>query len=268
MHISIKAYIGLVAFAVAGTVLTFVTNLDPGPIAPVSSLLIILVGSWCVFRAAAQTIGYARAAAGLVTILIVGLVSEIAGLYTGFPFGTYRYTSEWAPTIPLPGGQLFPIALPFAWTMVVGSASLVAHGFFKRLSPGPKWVGVAFAAFLATAVDFAMEPVTVDALNYWKWQDPTHIFSAPWSNAVGWLTVSSVGSALLTSSLVTSKKADESRTGLVVLAGHLALMTVVALTHLNKGNTRMTIAGVLAIAVCWAGLEVVSIWRCSKVLDE
>lgn len=246
-----KVYLALVASACAGTFATFLTGIQPGMIAPVLSALIILVGNFAVFRAAAAVIGKVHAAQGLGAVLTVGVLSELLGLYTGFPFGTYRYNEDWAPVVPMPGNHFFPLMLPLAWTMVVGAASLAAS---RTADPSGRqtWLpSVLSVALLATAVDFAMEPVMVDALGYWTWLGPTHGFSAPWQNAIGWFFVSAIGCLPLTARLAGAKNRIESGAGALVLAGHLVVMSAVAATHIQFGNSRMTLVGVAVLSYLW-----------------
>lgn len=246
-----KVYLVLVASACAGTAATFLTGIQPGIIAPVLSALIILVGNFAVFRAAASAIGKVHAAQGLGAILAVGVLSELLGLYTGFPFGNYRYNPAWAPIITLPGNHFFPLMLPLAWTMVVGAASLAAS---RPAEPSSRWqllISVLSVAMLATAVDFVMEPVMVDALEYWTWLGPTHGFSAPWQNALGWFFVSAIGCLPLTARLANAKNNSESGAGALVLAGHLVVMSAVAATHLHFGNSRMTLVGLALLSSLW-----------------
>ncbi|MBS1712482.1 MAG: carotenoid biosynthesis protein [Armatimonadetes bacterium] len=246
-----KVYLVLVASASAGTFATFVTGIQPGIIAPVLSALIILVGNFAVFRAAASAIGKVHAVQGLGAVLTVGILSELLGLYTGFPFGTYRYNEAWAPVLPMPGNHFFPLMLPLAWTMVVGAASLSASRAAEPFSRRAWLISVLSVALLATAVDFAMEPVMVDALGYWTWRGPTHGFSAPWQNAVGWFFVSAIGCLPLTARLAGAKNKIESGAGTLVLAGHLVVMSAVAATHTHVGNSRMTLVGVAVLSYLW-----------------
>ncbi|MFQ3669378.1 MAG: carotenoid biosynthesis protein, partial [Fimbriimonadaceae bacterium] len=193
-----KVYLGLVAFSLAGSAVSRLTGLDPGPIAPVAAALTLLTGFAAAFAPVWQAIGPKRALAAGAFVLTVGAASEIAGLYTGLPFGRYAYTDAWFPTVPLPGGHFFPLLLPFAWFLMAGSAYLVvsrlAQGRDGTGSRPPLWV-VPGGALLAAALDVPMEPVMTDVLGYWVWLDPTWpiggpVLGAPLMNAVGWVATS------------------------------------------------------------------------------
>jgi uncharacterized membrane protein len=175
-------YVVLVAFAALGSVLSALLGVDPGSIAPVTAVLIVLTGTWCVGR-------QITSAAAIAWVMAVGAVSEIAGLYTGIPFGRYEYTALWWPTVPLPGDHRFPLMLPLAWTMIAGGSFLVARQWLRPAS------AALAGALLATLVDFPMEHAMTEVHGYWNWQDPVPALSAPLSNSVGWFLVSWVACA-------------------------------------------------------------------------
>jgi putative membrane protein len=209
---SFRVYAGLVGFSAAGTALQRATGLDPGWIAPITALLTLGLGVACVLRAMAPS--WPAAA-----ILMIGAASEICGLYTGWPFGNYRYTGAWFPSIGLPGGHIFPLPLPFAWLMMAAGAYLacLALGMGRR--------AILFGPLLATLADIMMEPAAVGPLRYWVWLGgdaiPGWIGSAPLMNSIGWLLTSLLASGLLWSCGV---RKCGSREPLAVLILHVALM--------------------------------------------
>lgn len=162
--------------------------------------------------------GFVTVVRGTSTVRVLGVLAlgagcEVVGLYTGFPFGRYVYTEAWWPTVPLPGDHRFPLLLPFAWAMVAGgSARLLKHR--------PIWmVGLA-----AACLDLLMEPVMVGTLGYWRWLDGGPLpGGVPVLNFVGWFLVSTGAAWLIGESDV------EPRESGWVLAGHLALVAVLAL---------------------------------------
>ena len=187
----LRFFLGLVAFSLAGSTLSRATHLDPGPIAPVTSLLTIGVGVVAAFHE------YARVAArpwlrGVAT-LALGAGAEIGGLATGFPFGRYAYTTAWWPTIRLPVGP-FPLALPFAWLLMAGTSAFAAQTLLKTNA----WCSAILGGLIAAGVDLVMEPVMTGPLGYWRWIGrgplPGH---APVANFCGWWGVGTFAGLIL-----------------------------------------------------------------------
>lgn len=205
-----RVYAALILFSVAGTVAQAVTKINAGPIPAICSALLILIGVAALVAEFAQRVSKARAYRIFMGILAVGAAAELIGLYTGLPFGVYEYTSVWQPTVSLPGGKQFPLLLPFAWFMIVGSSLLSARS-------------VIGGALLATFADFVMEPVIVYTLRYWTWEGGTSGYPAPALNFVGWLLVSFIGCRLARPVL---DRTLPSRAPLI-LAMYLALLLVI-----------------------------------------
>ena len=170
-----KLFMGLVAFSLAGTLLTRLTGLDPGPVKPVASFLTILIG----FVALARLVKLWQAAA----VLLVGATAELFGVYTGYPFGEYSYSTRWWPSVQLPQSQTFPLLVPFAWFLVAGGCALALRPLGKQM--------LILAPLMAALLDFFMEPVMTHKLGYWRWTDPGPLpGGAPWLNVLGWLCTS------------------------------------------------------------------------------
>jgi putative membrane protein len=206
-------YLGLVAFSILGSLMSALTKLSPGPIAPVASALTLLAGLAALYAEHIPT----RA---LVTTLLIGTSAEVIGLATGYPFGRYVYTTAWQPTVQL--GQLgpFPLLLPFAWLLMVGAAEGTV---------GPRPYRVLIVALLAAAIDLLMEPVMAGPLGYWKWLDKGPLpGGAPLLNFIGWFAV-----ALLATTV--SRQSEARPTARYVLAGHLALTVGIGLIHAQLG---------------------------------
>lgn len=204
-RVSVRAvYFGLVAFSLIGTAISRLLHLDAGPIAPVTSLVTLGTAIATVWPARVDRQDFLRA--GLA--MLAGAAAEIASLYTGWPFGQYRYTSAWWPTVVLPHGHNFPLALPFAWLMITLAA--------LRATRSPWWAGI-----LAAGVDVAMEPVMVHDLRYWTWDPPGPLpGNAPWQNVFGWWITATIGAYLLRPSL---REEDATDDGWLVLFAHLVM---------------------------------------------
>ncbi len=213
LSVPFRVYLGLVLFSVAGSALSRALRLDPGPIAPVASALTLLAGAWTAVRTCRPLRRPLAAAA-------FGVVSELAGLATGFPFGRYEYTSRWQPAVFLGPLGWFPLLLPIAWLMVAGAAERVCRPF-------PLLPRVLAAGVLAAGVDLLMEPAATGGLGYWRWLHPEGLpGGAGPMNVFGWFAVSAIGAALLARSDPPDPPAR--REAAAVLALHLAMLAAVA----------------------------------------
>lgn len=176
-----RVYCFLIGFSAVGTLASKVMDLDPGPVAPAASILIMVsavalialeVGSW------KPVVWTAVAASAL----------EICSLKTGLPFGVYEYSDRWIPTVPL-GDDRFPLLLPLAWVMVVGGGYLWIRRFFEGIK------AVLATALLAMLIDIPMERAMTDVFGYWKWSPEGPLFGAPLMNSFGWFTTALICAA-------------------------------------------------------------------------
>ncbi len=191
------------------------TGLSPGIVAPAASLATLACGLVLAIRPLVEG-GRARLAA----VLAVGLAAEVLGLYTGIPFGRYEYTTAWWPTVSLPGGEPFPIALPFAWLMITAACTLWVGSSLARP------VAALAAGLLAALLDLFKEPVMTDVLGYWKWTDLSWpiggpILGAPLVNAFGWALTAAIGAWVLAK---TPPRPGSWRYGAFVACAHLFLI--------------------------------------------
>ncbi|AIE84992.1 hypothetical protein OP10G_1624 [Fimbriimonas ginsengisoli Gsoil 348] len=194
-----------------GSLFSHLTHLDPGVIAPVTAILTLLVGLVAAF-------GTDRTAfRGVLAIVLLGTVVELVGVRTGFPFGTYAYTSRWWPVIYLPGFGWFPLLVPLAWALIAGASSLVAARLVS--SPAPR---VLLGGLLAAVLDLVMEPVMTGTLGYWVWQGKGPLpGGAPVANFFGWFGTSVLAGLVLTATGQPSRRPNDP---LAVLLGHLGLV--------------------------------------------
>lgn len=199
----VRCFALLVAFAGLGTIASSLLHIDPGPIKPVSAILIVLIGSSVSWIAIRDWMSVLAILAGSAT-------AEILGLFTGFPFGVYEYTNQWIPTVPL-GIHRFPLLVPFSWLMVVGGC----FAFCQRLSK--RWQRVLGAGLLAALIDLPMEKAMTDVFGYWKWQSTGPFFGAPVLNFCGWFGVAALLSWVLDVRLLVKM----GRTPILVLAGFI-----------------------------------------------
>jgi putative membrane protein len=155
------------------------------------ALLIIqggLIGLWL-------CINYARwgAAAASLILFLAWLVEHI-GATTGFPFGAYSYTNVLQPQIV----GVVPLAIPFAWLLIVGAAVGASEHLLEKGAPSP-WsdlrisaTKVLTAASLALLLDVTIEPFAVNINHYWVWSESDHsyYYGIPTSNFAAWWVTS------------------------------------------------------------------------------
>ena len=180
-----RALLGLYLFIYVWSVPMLMLDLVPVWGSGMGGFLLILqgalVGLWLV-RAAGR-----RGAVAAGVILGGSYLLEYVGVTRGVPFGQYQYTT----TLGLQVGGAVPLAIPFAWLMVVpGAVMLVA-----RL--GRAVVVVPLAALLALLLDVLIEPVAAYVTGYWQWVASGPFYGVPTANFLAW-----GGAALVLASLL------------------------------------------------------------------
>lgn len=116
-------------------------------------------------------------------IFISTFIVEGAGAKADFLFGSYDYTERFAP-------NLFgvPIAIGFAWIMVVATSHVAARWIFPK-------GGILYAVaggIGAVIMDLIIDPVAYEVKGYWIWEDTGWYYGIPWTNFFGWFVVSFV----------------------------------------------------------------------------
>jgi uncharacterized membrane protein len=194
MSLAARAYLAMVVFSLCGSAISKFANVDPGPIAPIASLLTIGIGILAWISPIAPHLPRKPLILALSSVLLLGASAEIASLAVGIPFGQYRYTENWWPTITLGDLGPFPIALPFAWLLITGAAYRTVATLPRIHTPT---IRIIAAAALATIIDFWMEPVMTETLRYWIWQNPSPLpGSADLLNPIGWFITSLIASLI------------------------------------------------------------------------
>lgn len=170
----ILASLGLYLFIYIWAVPMLMFDLIPDWGHGMGSFLMILQGTimvlWLVKQAPLR---------GLLAALAIAVLSylvEYAGVRLGIPFGRYRYTA----VLGLQIGGAVPLAIPFAWLMVVPGA-LACVMPFARL---PR--AVPLAALLALLLDLLIEPVATHVTGYWHWIDGGPYYGVPTLNFIAW----------------------------------------------------------------------------------
>lgn len=123
-----------------------------------------------------------------VAVSVMSWLAEFWGKTTGFPFGSYGYTGRLQP-------QLLgvPVLIPLAWLMMLPPSWAIGKIITDRLDVMKmKWLIFGLISGMAmTAWDFFLDPQMVK-WGFWSWDQPGGFFGIPWSNYLGWLTVSTI----------------------------------------------------------------------------
>jgi lycopene beta-cyclase len=102
----------------------------------------------------------------------IGLLVELLGSRTGFPFGVYTYEGAPAPTL-----FTVPLIVPLGWFSLVLAAHLLAGG--------RPWL----TGLLMVAWDLGLEAL-MPYKGYWQWLDPNPFwYGAPIQNYLAWFVV-------------------------------------------------------------------------------
>lgn len=174
-----ESRLGLAAFVVmvAGMITTPLFD-QGGDERRVLALVVVAALFVCGLASAVYAHGRRAMFAALVIVVFTFLV-EVLGSSTGFPFGSYDYSTALTP-------QLLdvPIVVSFAWAGI----TLVAHGAFGAR--------VMVMAGAITAWDAFLDPQMVGE-GYWQWQPVSVAYRGiPLVNYAGWLLTATITSLI------------------------------------------------------------------------
>lgn len=155
------------------------------------TVAVVLLSAGTALTHAAVTRGVRWAVGLLVIVSGVGLVAEIVGTATGFPFGCYEYA----------GGRIgpavagVPVVVALAWTGGVYPVWVVVGKLYSRVG-----VRVSMTAVGAVGWDLFLDPQMVaDGLWTWcsRWPGLPGLAEIPVTNYLGWFGVGLVMAGLL-----------------------------------------------------------------------
>ncbi|GAA5058781.1 carotenoid biosynthesis protein [Nocardia callitridis] len=156
------------------------------------TVLIVLLSAATALTHAATTRGARFAIGLLVAVSGVGLVAEIIGTTTGYPFGCYAYAT--AGLGPAVAGV--PLVIALAWTGGLYPVWMVAGAVADRTSNR-----IALTAVGAVGWDLFLDPQMV-ADGRWTWCDEGSglpgLPAIPYTNYLGWFAVALLMAVLLT----------------------------------------------------------------------
>jgi uncharacterized membrane protein len=189
---------GALPLALAGALVlvAIAYPLTAGSARDVVSWSIVLLGSALSVAHAWLSRG-ARTGLGVLAVVVVTAVCfEAVGLATGFPYGSYRYSTTLGPTL-----LGVPFLVPLAWLMMGWPSWLLARRLTDGVRAGrARAARIAVGAAVFAAWDVVLDPQMVQA-GYWTWAHPSPglpgIATVPLTNLAGWLLAGAVLMALL-----------------------------------------------------------------------
>ena len=181
---------GSIVFSLAGMMLLRVA---PSSAARAGALLpyLMKVPTWLnmlslpaiVFVLYLPTFGWRRSVLVLVWGSFVGMMAELIGTGTGYPFGPYEYTAFLSPKIM---GHV-PYLIPLSWYAV----SAISLDLASRLGASRTGRIVAAALFMVLW-DVALDPAMGAGFPVWQWKVEGFFYSMPAINWLGWFVTALV----------------------------------------------------------------------------
>ena len=147
--------------------------------------LVVLIQLLFVLQVLYQAWGWWSMLRVALGVVFLAWAAEAIGIRTGYPFGSYHYTSLLQPQV-----LGVPLLIPLAWLMMLPPAWTVARLVTRKVSGclmRPAFVLV--SALVFSVWDFYMDPLMVQ-WGIWEWNTPGGYFGIPWLNLIGWLLVS------------------------------------------------------------------------------
>ena len=110
-------------------------------------------------------------------IFVGSFAIEYVGSTYSLLFGSYYYTDYFAPNL-----LGVPVAIGFAWVMVIATSHAIVHAFPLKTS----WLKAIAGGFLAVLFDLVLDPVSYRVKSYWIWEDSGFYYDIPITNFTGW----------------------------------------------------------------------------------
>ena len=167
-------------------------------------------------------------------IFIGSFLLEYVGSSYSVLFGSYHYTHYFAP-------NLFgvPIAIGFAWIMVIATSHAIVHS----LRIPYRWIRAILGGLLAVVFDLVLDPVSYKVKEYWLWEESGFYYGIPASNFTGWFITAFC--LLLVIDLFKAGKIDLLWQKRMIFLYSLMIMMFAFIALLNS----LYIAGVLPLIV-------------------
>jgi len=183
-RVLLSVFAGSIVFSLGGMTLL---RLVPSSAAQAGALLpwLMKVPTWLymvslpalVFTLYLPRTGWRRSALAVIWGSFVGMMAELIGTGTGFPFGEYAYTAFLNPKIM---GDV-PWFIPPSWYAV----SMISLDLAGRLGLS-KSARLGTAALFMVLWDVGLDPAMGAGFPIWEWRVEGFFYSMPAINWVGW----------------------------------------------------------------------------------
>lgn len=128
-----------------------------------------------------RTYGPSKGFAISAVIVFFSIFAEHLGVQYGILFGDYYYTQDFGPKL-----IGVPIAIGFAWLMVIASS----HALAKVIAFKQHFlVYTLTGSIIAVLMDLIIDPVAYKVKEYWIWESESIYYNIPFSNFAGWFIV-------------------------------------------------------------------------------
>ena len=230
----------------------------------------VVLGALAGLLHAMAHLGWRRAFGIFVAGFSISLAAELTGTTTGYPFGSYAYTTQLGFLI---GGRV-PFNIPASWFfMLYASLAICGRLLAARDDNASRWRWALLAAFVLTAWDVSMDPAMV-ATTHWLWHLPSveeaslgqRIFSSPMfygmplTNWLGWLLTGTIVARVMLAIVPPSAWAARVSPSNFPLFLYGANAMLPILICVGRGMWWAVIFGALAMAIPLA-LAVIKPWR-------
>ena len=155
----------------------------------------VVLGALAALAHATARIGWRRALLLMFAGTAISLAAELTGTSSGFPFGSYSYTSLLGWRV----AGLVPFPIPLSWFyMVYCSLAIVGRLRPARDDVRSRLACAAAGGATLAAWDVSMDPAMSFATSHWIWHVHGFFYGMPLLNWFGWwLTGSIVSFAML-----------------------------------------------------------------------
>jgi uncharacterized membrane protein len=219
----------------------------------------VVLGAVAGLLHAGAHLGWRRALGIFVAGFTISLAAEMTGTTTGYPFGSYAYTTQLGYLI---GGRV-PFNIPASWFfMLYASLAICGRLLAVRDDNVSRWRWAGVAALVLTAWDVSMDPAMV-ATTHWVWHLPSVeeaslgrriflsplFYGMPLTNWLGWLLTGTIVARVMLAIVPPSAWAARVSPSNVPLFLYGANALLPLLICVGRGMWWAVILGALAMAI-------------------
>jgi len=234
----------------------------------------VVLGALAGLLHAMAHLGWRRALGLFVSGFCIALAAELTGTTTGYPFGSYSYTTQLGFLI---GGRV-PFNIPASWFfMLYASLAICGRLLAARDDSRTRWIWAGVAALVLTAWDVSMDPAMV-ATTHWLWHLPSpqeaslgrrifvsaFFYGMPLTNWLGWLLTGTIVARVMLAIVPPSAWAARVSPSNLPLFLYGANAILPLLICVGRGMWWAVIFGALAMAIPL----VLAVWLPMRAVDD